>query len=476
MHKQVTRREALALAGAAATSLGLGARAARGQEEGSTQPKILYIMTDDQPKHTASPAVMPGLNEYLRTEGIDFQRGYVSEPRCGPARVSLFKGQYSHNTGIHGNENTHLDFKARELDKDTLATRLRAVGYKTAHFGKYMNGYDADVANVEYVPPGWYRWFTHAAWDADSFAMSSASGGSTTARLQRFSYARWPETDMLVADRAEHFIRQSAKVAWLAYVSLSSPHSGYRLAPQHEHYADGATYSSPGTEENTLEELSDKPQTVQDQAPWRRQEQKRANWHTEGQLEELQAVDELIGRLVRALEETGQLANTLIVYSTDNGFLLGEHGLLGKGRPYEEATSVPFVVRGPGVAKGVESDALVSHLDITATMLDLAGADMSGIDGRSLVSLFGGTTPDDWRKRLLIEQKDVGWEMLREDQYSYAEHSTGERELYDLATDPYELESLHADPSQEERIQVLSENLAKLKNAAGDELRAAEIA
>jgi N-acetylglucosamine-6-sulfatase len=180
----------------------------------------------------------------------------------------------------------------------------------------------------------------------------------------------------------------------------------------------------------------------------------------------------------------------------------GEHGLLRKGVPYEEATSVPFLVRGPEVPQGLTSDALVSQLDITATMLEVAGANSSGIDGRSLVPLLRGTVPSSWRKRLLIEQLGgtPHWGMLREGDYSYIERAPlegipllpreledalgqilqwsgllrGERELYNLAVDPYELENLSDTASQSDRVRALSENLAKLKNAGGGELRAAE--
>jgi N-acetylglucosamine-6-sulfatase len=472
VHKRVTRREALAVAGAAATAV-LGMRMTREQNGRSTPPKILYLMTDDQPRYMASAQIMPKLDIRLRAEGIDFLRAYVSEPLCGPARASLLKGQYSHNTGIFNNGRAYQQFKARGLDQDTLATRLRAVGYKTAHFGKYINGYRD---HPTYVPPGWHRWFTLAD-DMKSrewYKVSSATGGSRIATVKSYRRSVWHDTDLL-AERVEGFIRSNAGIPWLAYVGTAAPHDPYYPAPHHERYADGRIYSSLGTEENTLEELSDKPRAMREHVPWTADEQAKIDWHTEGKSEELQAVDEAIERLVLALEETEQLANTLIVYCTDNGYMIGEHGLLRKAAPYEEATHVPFIVRGPDVARGIESDALVSHLDITATMLTLAGADTSGIDGRSLASLFGGTTPDDWRKRLLVEQKDVGWEMLREADYSYAEHSTGERELYDLASDPYELQSLHDDPTHQERVQAFSENLGRLRNAAGEELRAAEV-
>ncbi len=480
MHKKMTRREAMALAGAAATAvLGLRARRSWGPDVEGTRPNILFLMTDDQPRYMAAAPIMPRLDKHLRAEGIDFLRSYVSEPLCGPARVSLFKGQYSHNTGILGNMGTHRQFKERGLDQDTLATRLKAVGYKCGHFGKYVNHYGVGDDDPTYVPPGWYRWLAFAGnlQDRRSYEASFANRGATTATVRTYRRSRRHDTD-LVADHAEGFIRKNAgDEPWLAYVCTHAPHDPYVPAPRHEHHADRVSYSSLGTQEDTAKELSDKPQNVREQVSWTADGQTRVvDWHTEGKSEELQAVDEAIERLVLALKETGQLANTLIIYCTDNGFMIGEHGLLKKATPYEEATHVPFIVRGPGVARGIESDALVSHLDITATMLALAGANTSGIDGRSLAPLFGGTAPATWRKRLLIEQRDARWEMMREGDYSYTEHSTGERELYDLASDPYELQSLHADPTQQERTRVFSENLAKLRNAAGDELQAAEVA
>jgi hypothetical protein len=103
---------------------------------------------------------MPKLDKYLRAEGTDFAHGYVSSPVCGPARAALFKGQYPHNTGVITNTTTHQEFKARGLDRDTVATRLKAAGYKCGHFGKYLNGYD--LSDAGYVPPGWDCWFTSA--------------------------------------------------------------------------------------------------------------------------------------------------------------------------------------------------------------------------------------------------------------------------------------------------------------------------
>jgi N-acetylglucosamine-6-sulfatase len=393
LHKKMTRQEVLTLAGAAAV-VSVGLQAARGQAQRSVQPNILYLMVDDQPRHTACAQTMPKLDKYLRAEGIDFVHGYVSSPVCGPARAALFKGQYPHNTGVITNSTTDQELKSRGLDRDTVATRLKAAGYKCGHFGKYLNGYG--LSDAGYVPPGWDQWFTSAEKredyyeSPDSFIMSAATSGVGTATVQTYSRSRWDETDLL-ADHVETFIRDNAGRKWLAYVAPTAPHDPYNIAPRYEHYADGASYSSPGTEENTLKELSDKPQSVQDEAPWTAEEQAEVDTRFEGQLEELQPVDDLIERLVLVLRETDQLPHTFIFYCSDNGYLMGEHGLLKKGVPYEAATSVPFLVRGPKVPQGLTSDALVSQLDITATMLEVAGANTSGIDGRSLVPLLGGT-------------------------------------------------------------------------------------
>lgn len=500
----MTRREALALAGAAAVA-SVGPQPARAQTRRTAQPKILYLMVDDQPRHNASAQIMPKLEKYLRAEGVDFVHGYVSSPVCGPARAALFKGQYPHNTGITTNVTTFQEFEAHGLDQDTVATRLKAAGYKCGYFGKYLNGYG--LSDAKYVPPGWDQWFASAEKrenyyeEPNSFTMSTASSEDRKASVQTYSRTRWDETGLL-ADHVESFIRNNKDRKWLAYVAPTAPHDPYNPPPRYEHYADGASYSSPGTKENTLKKLSDKPQYVQDQAPWTAKEQAEADRSYEGQLEELQPVDDMIERLVVVLRETDQLPNTFIIYCSDNGYLMGEHGLLKKGLPYEEAASVPFLVRGPGVSQGLTSKALVSQLDITATMLEVADADTSGIDGRSLVPLLGGMVPSSWRKRLLIEQLGgtPRWDMLRESVYAYIEYAPlenvpllphevedflgnilegigllqGERELYDLAADPYELKNLYTDPSQAERVQALSEHLAKLKNAAGAELRAAE--
>ena len=196
----------------------------------------------------------------------------------------------------------------------------------------------------------------------------------------------------------------------------------------------------------------------------------------EGMLEELQDVDAQVGRLLNTLEARGQLANTYVFFTSDNGFMLGENRQRSKNWAYQESAELPLLLRGPGVGAG-KTDDLTSIVDIRATLTNLAGtAGDVGYDGRSLASLFANT-PSTWRKRLLIERPPVGtkpgWYALHEPPYIYIEWTTQAKELYDLATDPGELQSQHA--TKPSLVSQFSSNLASMKTAQGDALRAAEV-
>jgi arylsulfatase A-like enzyme len=164
----------------------------------------------------------------------------------------------------------------------------------------------------------------------------------------------------------------------------------------------------------------------------------------------------------------------MVIYTSDNGYMHGEHGgLFRKGRPYEESVRVPFLVKMPASHPPLPDSLLVNRLDVTATVLDAAEADASGIDGRSFWNL---ADPATWRRRLLVEHPGLGWGMVREGDTVYTRMPTGEEEMYDLASAPYQLSSLHGDPVRAEELAALSARLEALRSASGKELRAEEIA
>jgi arylsulfatase A-like enzyme len=216
-------------------------------------------------------------------------------------------------------------------------------------------------------------------------------------------------------------------------------------------------------------------------------------------LRTLQAVDEMVGDLVQTLRETGALDDTYVFFTSDNGYLLGEHRRADKGMPYEEAIRVPLLARGPGVPAGAVERRPASNIDLAPTFAELAGATPPGfVDGRSLVPLLRGDQATSWRQAVLVEHRDsdegaggagvaaagiggIGDEprnppfaALRLADRVYVEYATGERELYDLAADPLQLENLANDPARADEVAGDHAWLDSLRGCAAQSCRDAE--
>ncbi len=462
----ITRRKFLGfLGGASLAVLGLaGLRARRGRAQ-IIKPNILLILTDDQPPRTLNPRDMPKTWRRLVAQGVRFPMGYAAVPICLPARVSILKGQYPHNHGIvYNGQGMQMPY----VDGDTIATRLRAAGYVTGFFGKYANNHD-----VSRVAPGWDRWFAfYDGYHAPVYRMNS------NGTVLKFDRSRWNETRLL-AGQAEAWIGGTSG-PWFAYVAPNDPHGPYFPSAANLHDYDGAAVPKPPNWNEA--DRSDKPEFIRNQPPIARQRQNPREIN-EGKLEELRDVDDLVDRLIGKLARSGRLNNTYVFFCSDNGFMTGEHRFIGKGVPYEGSTKVPFVVRGPtgAVATNVVSPELVSQIDLSATICELAGASVSGMDGRSLLPILtpgiAGTPYPGWRKRLLSESPVIpegGWRKVRDGNYSYAEWGTTEKELYDLAADPYQLRSLHTSPDHQEVISNLKTRLEALKTCSEDSCKTAE--
>jgi arylsulfatase A-like enzyme len=217
---------------------------------------------------------------------------------------------------------------------------------------------------------------------------------------------------------------------------------------------------------------------VREEAPYTDTERRMDAIGYRGKLKELQEVDDMVKRLIHTLADTGQLSNTYIFFLTDNGYLLGEHGLHRKNIPYEEASRTPFIVRGPNIRSGFKSSVMVSHTDLPPTLLDLAGVTWSDLDGRSLVPVFlaGGERPSGWRDEVFVEDLQRGWKMLRTPEWAYVEWDDGEKELYDMYTDRYQLNSLHARADKADLIARLATQVDNLKACSGESCRRADTA
>ena len=400
---------------------------------------------------------------------MTFSNGFATDPLCCPARATLLTGRYPHNTGVF--DTTPPDggwptFVTSGAESDTLATRLQAAGYNTAMIGKYLAFY----ANPAITPPGWNEWFAfRGGYDyLNGYDYEVAHNGV----LEAFgSTAADYQTDVLRDASLEYLDATEANddQPFLLFLAPSAPHLPLPPAPRH---AAHAWVSDPLPTRPNYDEVdvSDKPTWLRDGlGPISPALEMFFTFDHRQRMGALLAVDEMVADLVTRLDTNGELADTVFVFLSDNGYNLGSHRLAAKQAPYEESSRVPFIVSGPGVSIGT-SDALVTHADLAPTLLDLAGLDPSDLDGRSMVPLLDGGTPP-WRSDFLLQYNgtfnqfkmfdtlaDVQaiiaaggamqvptYRAVRTTQYLYVEWYGGtvhEYELYDVIADPYQLDNL----------------------------------
>jgi N-acetylglucosamine-6-sulfatase len=445
----------------------------------AARPNVVVLMTDDQT--AASLRYMPQTRALLGDNGTTFEQSIASFPLCCPSRATHLTGQYSHNHGVLHNSGPFGGY-ARLDHANTLPVWLQAAGYRTMHVGRYLNGYDY----ADGIPPGWSDW--HASPHAWAFNYSSWKVNENGSLVSHPDDAHPGEylTDFH-ARRASELIAQAAPGERPFYLQVwfVAPHRG---APRDSDDPVGLGTPSPAPRDRdsfagipmprppNFDEanMRDKPQVVADRPRLTRERITgiEENWRQE--LESLQAVDDAVARVVATLERTGELANTLIVFTSDNGFMHGEHRARGeKVLLYEESIRVPLVMRGPGVPWRWRDPRPVANIDLAPTIVDATGATPGRVlDGRSLLDLLEDR--DVWWGRDLLIENGKGannvpaYRGLRTNRFLYAEHlTTGERELYDLESDPYELRSLDGDPRYETVQRDMARRLRLLKTCAG---------
>jgi arylsulfatase A-like enzyme len=412
---------------------------------------------------------MPELKSLVIEKGTQFNNFFVTTPRCCPSRATFLRGQYAHNSRIKNNALPLGGFqKFRRLgrDRSTIATWLDDAGYETAYMGKYLNNYD----NTTYIPPGWDQWY---GWQGHYYSPEEYKLNEN-GRLVAYEREDRHDTDLL-RDKAVQFVedREDEKEPFFMYLAPNAPHKPAYVAGRHEGMFSNTVMPRPPSfnERN----VADKPKYVQAEPLLPRSRQKHLEELYRRQLASLQSVDDMVGDLVQTLRTSGQLDNTYVVFSSDNGFFYGEHRRENKSLVYEEATKVPFVIRGPGVP-AQKLNHLVINNDFAPTVADLAGVNPPGfVDGRSFEPLLQSPAPDarSWRKRFLIELWGPDYKALRTPKYKYVEHSSGERELYDLRKDPYEQRSRH-ETARPALLRKLGKDLDRLRRCSTVQCRSAE--
>jgi N-acetylglucosamine-6-sulfatase len=464
---------------------------------------------------------MPNVQTLLAAEGLTFTNAFVTTSLCCPSRASILRGQYAHSHGVLNNVGESGGFPAfyRLGDEDsTVATWLHDAGYRTALFGKYLNRYPKG-APESHVPPGWDEWSAFASSDEDEGG-SYYSGYALNEDGRIVLYGQQPSdysTDVLAA-KATDFVARTAGAGepFFLYIAPFAPHGP--STPASRHTGAFAGVQAPRVPSFEEADVSDKPTWVQALPRLDDEQIALVDDRYGRRLRSLLAVDEMVGSVVETLSAAGALDNTYIVFTSDNGYLLGEHGIpLGKQAPYEESIHVPLIVRGPGVPAGAVTDSIGLNIDFAPTFAELAGASPADfVDGRSLVPLLDGDPPAEWRHGFLVEHYDrtrpdqwgapspvpvaatpenqeelelleeegdavpgvspidsPPYLALRTEQYLYVEYANGERELYDMQTDPYQLQNLaaSADPAL---VAELAADLDQLRVCAGAGCRSAE--
>ncbi|HSL00099.1 MAG TPA: sulfatase, partial [Rubrobacteraceae bacterium] len=326
------------------------------------RPNVVLILTDDQ--DVGSIEYMPNVERLMADEGTSFNNAFVTDALCCPSRATILRGEYAHNHGVVSNASPrggHKRFAGLGHERSTIATWLQDAGYDTALIGKYLNNYTDDG-----VPPGWDEW---RAISGSHLSDDLNENG----RIVTYDPDRHHLDDVLAEKATDYVDRAAGGSSFFMWLGTKAPHLPATPAPRHRD--DFAGVSLPRGPSFDEEDVSDKPAWVRDNPPLREKEVSQLEEFHRERLRSLQAVDEMVVRIVRSLRESGELDNTYIFFTSDNGFHAGQHRLgTGKWTAYEEDIRVPLIVRGPGVPKGATREHLVLNNDLAPTLTDIAGS------------------------------------------------------------------------------------------------------
>lgn len=393
------------------------------------RPNVHLIVTDDQREGLE---VMPELRRRFVDEGRTFTNAFTTTPQCCPARASIFTGRYVHNHAVRNNA------LGRSIDPETtLAYYLKAAGYRTALFGKFLNRWGG------WPPPYFDRWTTILGANRYEDAVYNVNGDYRDIRGYSTSVLGKRMVDFLWDVEAT-----ADAQPWMITFTPAAPHAPYLPERKYRRADVGTWNGNPAVFEYRTEGgKSDKPDFLQ------RAARRPATHIRKDQMRTLMSVDDVLGRLFRTMAGLEE-RNTIVVFLSDNGLMWGEHGWVDKAVAHTYSVRVPMFLRWPGrVPAGSIDGRLVANVDVTPTILDAADVSPEGasFDGRSLLD-------ESWaRDALLLEffgpddEKLVPpWASLRSGSYQYIEYYSPEgavtfREYYDLAADPWQLHNLYGD-------------------------------
>ena len=374
------------------------------------------------------------LNVFATGPWIDCTSAASQTPMCAPSRASMLTGSYSWRTPVVSNPTAS---NTPQIEANTVATRMRAAGYRTALVGKYMNDYPWG-RGASYVPAGWVDW---------------ASNQSTNWRPGALH-----ETDYCFKWASDYLRSVGTAAPLFLWVAPKLPHEPFIPPNRYKNASPTVPPRPPSFDEA---DVSDKPLFVRRKPRLTSAQIAAYNQDRLLVARDMLAINEGMKSIISALTDTGRLNSTVVIFASDNALTLGEHRLFNKGFPYEESVRVPFIVRYPGVARRAEWRP-ISLVDVPATACAIAGTTAPGTDGVSLVPLL--TQAQTVREGSYITPPDrLTWEGVRKTRYKYIEYTDGFRELYDLQTDPFELQNVAGRPAMATVQQQMRASLDRLR-------------
>lgn len=437
---------------------------AQARSTANNGPNIVFVLTDDLSMNLVQ--YMPHVLK-MQQDGVTFSNYFVTDSLCCPSRSSIFTGRFPHDTGVFkntGEDGGYQVFRARGNEQATFATALSAAGYRTAFLGKYLNGYEPR----DPVPPGWSMWAVAGNGYPEFHYALNQDGKIVQHGVRPEDYL----TDV-VSGLGVDFIKQSAGgPPFLIEVATFAPHAPYTPAPRDANAFPGL--AAPRTPAYNAAPDANAPHWLAKHPPLTNADMASIDTDFRKRAQSVLAVDKMIGELQAAVAAIGQEKNTYFIFSSDNGYHMGEHRLMpGKMTAFDTDIHVPLIVTGPGVPAGRTAEEIVANIDLCPTFEELGGAATpANVDGRSLVPLLHGQKAEEWRAVTLVEHhgpnrdprdpdlpavrsgNPTTYEAIRSRTAVYVEYAEGEKEYHDLTTDPDELRNTYTTLSSAEKASL----------------------
>jgi arylsulfatase A-like enzyme len=451
-------------------------------------PNILFIMSDDHTSQAVSAYggalgnVCPTPNiDRLAKEGMLFRNCFVTNSICSPSRAAIMTGKYAHKNGVY-------KFTALDQRQPTLPKIMHNAGYQTAFIGKYH--LHSNPVGLDYfeVLPGQGRYHDPVF---IRIGDEHPSGWVQAGKRTRYE----GHSSDVIADLTLDYLknRRDGEKPFMLFCHFKAPHDTWEYAERYSDFLEDVEIPEPDNLFDDYEGRSDALKTTlqyigsewgdhtnfeEETAHLEGKEKKKMQYqlYMKKYLRCVRGVDDNMGRILNYLDESGLAENTLVIYTGDQGFYLGEHGLYDKRFMYEEGLRMPFLVRWPGrIEKGSVSDGMILNVDFAPTMLEAAGLEPDPeMQGRSFLELTQGNVPSDWRESMYYRYYYSHFETephygIRTYRYKLIHFDRIDQwELYDLEQDPHEMENLYGKPGSEELTQKLKEKLFQLQSDLGD--------